>query len=117
LCVLAVPLQRVADQQVILDIARKKLVAFVADSTRDGGLRKSNRTAVRLLPGFCVAQSLAHQRGAQVKEQVPVGFVGVVGANAKKGRQCLAECGRQRHYASGDSSSGGASSRVLSVPA
>ena len=35
MCVLAVPLQRVADQQVILDIARKKFVALVADSARD----------------------------------------------------------------------------------
>ncbi len=115
--VLAVPLQRVADQQVILDIARKKLVALVADSSSHRGLRESDCAAASLLPSLYVAQSLAHKRGAQLEEQFPVGFVGVVGANANKGRQCLAECGRQRHYASGGSSSGGASSRVLSVPA
>jgi len=66
--VLAVPLKRVADLQVILDIARKKLVALYADSTRHGGLGKSNRTAASLLPGILVTQSLMHQRGTQLKE-------------------------------------------------
>jgi hypothetical protein len=58
-----------------------------------------------------------HQRGAQLKEQLPVGFVGVVGAHANKGWQSLAKSRRQRHYASGGSNSGGVGSSVLSVPA
>jgi hypothetical protein len=100
----------------VLGVASEQVAALCSNSAHHGVLRKLDCAFSRLLPDVWSSQTLPHQRGAKLEEQLAMDLMVVFGSNARERWQSLSAGRRQDRYPSGASNSDGAANDWMSFP-